>query len=131
MSADEFSDWFRKELRRRRWRQADFVRESGISKGTVSQWFRGTRVPEPDSCDRIAEALHIDRDVVLDKAGHRQDVEEIPVDDPRRELHALIDRIQWDDWTLEIARGFLENLLLPKSTSLSRRPALSRSSRLD
>lgn len=97
MEKQEFAGWFKRQLRSRDWTQADFARRSGCATGTISNWARGTRVPDPPSCDVIADIFGIDRDDVLDRAGHRPAAEPVPDDDPRHQLHALIDHINWRD----------------------------------
>lgn len=68
--------WLRRQLQRREMRQADLARRVGTSPGTVSSWVNGQRVPDPASCDRIADALGVDVDEVLMLAGHRPRIEE-------------------------------------------------------
>lgn len=86
-----FATWFQQQLKRRGWNQSDFHRESSIAKSTISSWYRGIRVPDPDQCERIAEAFDFDLDLVLDKAGHRPGGFGEPNDDLADDLHAMID----------------------------------------
>lgn len=94
MERRDFATWFQRQLRLRDWTQADFVRRSGAARGTVSNWARGSRLPDPAGCDLIADVLGVDRDEVLAIAGHRTPDEELAPDDPRRDLFALMKRVK-------------------------------------
>jgi transcriptional regulator with XRE-family HTH domain len=107
MATDDFTHWFQLRLRRKGWTASDFARESSVPRSTVGTWFRGERVPDPDSCDVIADVLHVDRDEVLALAGHRPPDIELAPDDPRRDLKALIDRVAWDEERVDTVRGML------------------------
>lgn len=93
MDTQTFSTWFQRTLKRRRWSQADFHRESNVPRSTVSAWYRGVRVPDPPMCEVVADAFGISVDAVLELAGHRPQVEELAPDDPKRELIATVDRL--------------------------------------
>jgi transcriptional regulator with XRE-family HTH domain len=90
MNSNEFGEWLRKQLQRREWSQADFVRRGQFSRTAVSDWILGKRIPDPRSSDLIADVLGVDRDEVLALAGHREPDEPIEADDPRRELLTLV-----------------------------------------
>lgn len=66
-------------------------------------------MPDPPLCDVIADVLGLDVDDVLTIAGHRPSVVAIPPDDPRRELHALVDRIDWRSDRFEVVRNMLHS----------------------
>lgn len=112
MRQQEFAVWFLRQLRSRDWTQADFARKTGIATGTVSNWKRGIRIPDPGSCDVIADVLGVDRDLVLAVAGHRPEVDPISDDDPRREMHALVDLIDWapEPRVADITIGLLRDI---------------------
>lgn len=42
---DNFKDWLASELKNRRWRQADLVRESGLDSAFISNLINGKRKP--------------------------------------------------------------------------------------
>lgn len=92
-----FHDWFKFELKRREMNQADFARRSGIAPSTVSSWATGDRVPDPESCDLIADVLLVDRDMVLALAGHRTLDEPLKANDPRRDIIAAIRQLDPSD----------------------------------
>lgn len=94
MVSETFPNWFREQLRRRDWNMSDFSRRSGFSTGVVGHWARGSRVPSPESCDRIADVLGVDVDTVLTLAGHRPAVEPLALDDPAARLSALLRRVE-------------------------------------
>ena len=58
-------------------------------------WVTGKRIPDPESCDRIADALNIDLDLVLWQAGHRPLVNPPDPGDPRLLVQGWVDRIDW------------------------------------
>lgn len=90
-----FPGWLRRQLDRREWTQADFARRLDLSPAVVSRWITGRRIPDPRYCDLIADALGVDLDLVLFHAGHRPLTDPPPPDDPRADLHGLVDRINW------------------------------------
>ena len=107
----QFADWFRKQLDRRDLSQADFARLIDMSTGTVSNWATGRRVPDPASCDLIADALGLDLDLVLWQAGHRPPTKEVNPDDPKMEIHGLVDRVPWTPANLKMARRVLRTMI--------------------
>lgn len=111
-SGEDFGHWLQRQLDRRGWRQAELARRIPISSGAVSHWIRNERIPDPESCDRIADVLGVDVDLVLTLAGHRPATEPIDPDDPVTELVSMIRRVQWNTDRLagvrSILRGYLE-----------------------
>lgn len=93
MDENAFGVWLRRQLERRDWLQADLVHRGKFSRSAVSDWVNGKRIPDPASCDLIADALGLDRDLVLSIAGHRPVAED---DSPLvREFIAKVRRIDW------------------------------------
>jgi transcriptional regulator with XRE-family HTH domain len=107
MVSTEFGLWFKRQLRLRRWTQADFSHEFGFSAAGVSRWITGERVPTPESCERIAEAFGVDVDLVLTQAGHRPAVQPIDPDDPVIGIIGLVKRVEWNDERLAGLRAAL------------------------
>lgn len=69
-------------------------------------------MPDPTSCDLIADALGVDRDVVRDLAGHRSDVGDLDPDDPKRELTTLVNMLRLTDRTVgprTLMRGWIDD----------------------
>lgn len=93
MSTEDLAEWLRRQLARREWRAADLSRESGIATSRISDWLNRKRLPSPESCFRLAEALNVDPDDVLALAGHRVPTRPLPPDDPRTEIWAKLNRI--------------------------------------
>ncbi len=62
--------WLQREMARREWNQSDLSRRVGSSTGVVNQWVHGVRVPSPESCERLADALGADLPYLLTLAGH-------------------------------------------------------------
>ena len=92
-----FAAWLDSQLRRREWSATTFAKKIGKPQGTVSRWLTGARIPDPDSCDRIADVLFVDPDEVLVIAGHRP---RLPMDQLEK-FHSLADpyarKLDWDD----------------------------------
>jgi hypothetical protein len=71
------------------------VRKGGFSRAAVSAWVTGSRLPDPPSIDRIADALGLDVDTVLTIAGHRPKTEDIDPDSPKGRILSMAQRIDW------------------------------------
>lgn len=108
MDTTDFGRWLQSQLDVRRWSQADFVRRSGVGKTSVSSWIAGHKLPDAQSCDKIAEALFLDRDEVLARAGLRP--VEYDDSDVVREFTALLRRIEWNQDRYEFVRSLLTDL---------------------
>lgn len=111
MSSNEFGRWLQHQLDRREWKPADFARKARVSSGLVSNWLSGARRPNPASVDKIADALVIDVDEVLTRAGHRPAL-------PRDELeavHARLDprlrRVQWSEFRYGLVESMLDQFI--------------------
>ncbi|HXJ32346.1 MAG TPA: helix-turn-helix transcriptional regulator [Gemmatimonadales bacterium] len=80
-------DYLKAELRARDWSMTDLARRAGCSKQIVSQWLAEDEVeriiPGPKSCLKIADALGLDPDYVLELAGHRKPREQAAAPNPR------------------------------------------------
>jgi transcriptional regulator with XRE-family HTH domain len=95
MQQESFGVWLARQLRRREWTQADLARQTGISSGRISEWVRGTRLPNSESAIRLADALHEDADHVLALSGHRPNA--FAEDDP--ETAAVVATVRNIRWT--------------------------------
>jgi hypothetical protein len=77
-------------------------------------------VPDPQSCDRIADVLGVDPDLVLTLAGHRPAIEPLQPDDERRELIGYVRRLRLTDDRVtalrSLLRGWLEADLRERET---------------
>jgi transcriptional regulator with XRE-family HTH domain len=71
MAGNAFGVWLERQLRSRELTQSEFARRTEVRQGMVSNWITGKRIPDPGSCDRIADALGLPIDEVLIQAGHR------------------------------------------------------------
>lgn len=126
MADISFGRWLRQQLRRHELTQADFARRLGTSTSTVSYWINDERVPNPGSCDRIADLFHEDVDLVLTIAGHRPAVEPLAPDDPRRELIALLTRIDLNEDREHAIRSLLEDFAKrPLNRTVTQSPGTS------
>jgi transcriptional regulator with XRE-family HTH domain len=111
MPSETFGPWLRKQLRIRELSESDFARKLKRPPSMVNRWARGVRIPNPASCDLIADVLGIDVDVVLWQAGHRPVAPGLDADDPRIEIHGLVDRVNWTPANLRIIRGVLRSMV--------------------
>lgn len=79
-------DYLKATLRERGWSMTDLARRAGVSKQAVGQWLSEdefTRVsPRPIYCEKIAAALGVDPDYILELAGHRRRSEVAGPPDP-------------------------------------------------
>jgi transcriptional regulator with XRE-family HTH domain len=105
---ESFSSWFRHRVDGTELTQRAFAKKYGFAPSTVGAWYRGERVPDPPSCERLADVFNADSDWVLTLAGHRPNIEDLPPDDPRTDLIALVRRVQWDEERVQTARALLE-----------------------
>lgn len=64
-----FTDWLSDQMQKRFWTQAVLAREAGISKGSLSHLFSGTRKPGASLLKAIARALSVPADEVFRAAG--------------------------------------------------------------
>ncbi|HXH56588.1 helix-turn-helix transcriptional regulator [Iamia sp.] len=110
MTSEPFSAWLRRQLTRRDESQAEFARAIGKHPGVVSRWLQGKQ-PTPASLDLVADYFHVPHDDLLAMAGHRVEVGELAVDDPRRRLHALVDRVRWTPDLVWFMEGALERMI--------------------
>lgn len=53
-----------------------FAQYIGTSQTAVSDWEKGNRVPDPESCRKLARYLHMPEEEVLRMAGHMAPAEE-------------------------------------------------------
>lgn len=108
MTDVDFGRWLKQQLRSHGMKQADLARKMQTSTGSVSMWARGKRIPEPYSCDRIADALGMSNDAVLTAAGHRPPDIDDEADPRRQELVSLARLISDDrlDEALAVMRAF-------------------------
>lgn len=86
---------------------ADFSREVKVSTGRASEWLNGKRIPSPKSCKKIATALRVDEEEVLEMAGHKSPSSEFEPGDPRRTAIALIKTLDPAD---PLDRFFLDGI---------------------
>lgn len=85
-----FGNWLDRELIDRDWSIAEFARRANVPRQTAQKWVRNERVPDPPYCYRIADALNMAVDVVLEHAGHRiEDNVDLANIDPRLRLYML------------------------------------------
>lgn len=92
--SQKFAQWFKSQLDRREWNQSDFARRTGISQTTVSTWVRSRSVPDPASCDIIADVFLLPLDEVLAVAGHRP-VETRSHNEAAAAIAAMVRRVNW------------------------------------
>lgn len=65
---DNFSEWLKKELNDRNWKQADLVRESKLDSAVISNIINGKRKAGESTARAIAKALGLPVDYVFEIA---------------------------------------------------------------
>lgn len=75
----DFARWITAELERRGWSQIELVNRSGMTRGAISNFASGKRIPNAASCLKIAEALSLPHETVLVAAGN---MDNRPADTP-------------------------------------------------
>lgn len=103
-----FGRWLETQLQYREWSKADLVRALGTHQGNVTRWIRGDVRVSTRTVDRIADLFNEDVDFLLTLAGHRPIALDRGPDDPRRALHALLDRIDLNEERVWSLRSLLE-----------------------
>lgn len=80
------------------------AKATGLQPGTISHWVNGRRLPSPESCAILAEALALDVDDLLTRAGHRPRfrTDENPA---RAEIHKMVDQLPEDE--IELMRSLI------------------------
>jgi len=123
-----FGQWLLTELERRGWSRFYFAQSAGVHASMVYRWTEGQR-PEPKQCEKIAEALNVDLDVVLAAAGHRPRQELAP-GVIRAEAAALLNQV--DEIHLLYVTAWMRALADPRTSDeilariIARLPGLSR-----
>ncbi len=100
-STETFGRWLRRQIIRRGWSPAEFARKIGVSGCTLSLWLNDKRIPLPRSIDKIADALALDFDYVLTKAGQRPPAFEVDPESYVGRLLAKIQHVEWDESRFE------------------------------
>lgn len=68
-----FGDWLMQTLGQREMSYRALARQISVHPSTIGHWVAHRSMPEPANCIALADALDLDRDFVLDLAGHRPD----------------------------------------------------------
>jgi transcriptional regulator with XRE-family HTH domain len=92
--SQQYADWLKEELRRRNWSQSELGRRSGILPSVISRWLRCEWGPDASSALKVANALGVDVDFVLELAGHERR-QRFPESTNARQLKSMIDHIDW------------------------------------
>ena len=107
----EFGHWLERQLLRREWNAADLARKLGVGNSTVTMWIRGERVPNPESCRKVAEVFYLPLDDVLTIAGHRPRDLDVDPDAPAEQIAAMARRVAWTEERYELVREMLTAML--------------------
>lgn len=98
---------------------------TGFQPGTISHWINNRRLPNPESCAILAEALALDIDDVLERAGHRPRYRTDP-DPARAEIYRMVDQLPEDE--LELVRSLIR-WRLSEARTLPVQPVIRRRGR--
>lgn len=96
MTENGFVQWLDEELARRNWRPADLARAAGISTGSLSQIYSGTRNAGPDIANAIARGLNLPPDTVFRHAGLLPESPGPAVDSILQELDEILRNMTHD-----------------------------------
>ena len=75
LAKQRFSSWLKEELKQREWTQAKLIQESSeieatrLKSGSVSKYLSGQTLPDVQSCLKLAHALKLSVEIVLEKTG--------------------------------------------------------------
>lgn len=106
-NATQFGAWLRQKMEDLGTNQRQLALALNVYPATVSNWMRGTRVPSTDSCYLIADALLLDPDEVLERAGKRRAPGDASLE--ARELHRIIEALTAEEtaFVVRFVRFFL------------------------
>lgn len=94
MATEEtLASWLRRELRSRKWNYGDLAERAGVSRASISRWANGVELPTSENARKLADALDAKQQFVLILAGHLDQEEPFPPDDPRTEITQMLHRI--------------------------------------
>lgn len=71
MTSDELASWLSEQLNQRGWSARELARRAGVSHTAVVRAANGQSVPGWQICLKLAQALGVPDDIVLDLAGYR------------------------------------------------------------
>lgn len=108
MDDQTFGAWLRERIREAGTNSRQLAIAMEVNPATISNWIGGHREPSMESCYKLAEALTLDLDEVLTRAGYREEGI-VPQNPARGEAHRIIDRLP--EGSVEIARSYLRFVL--------------------
>ena len=109
--ARQFGDWLSGQLERRGMTPNELARETGIADTSVYRYVRGRGRPDSDKAIALAAFFGADQDHVLGLAGHRAPVASPRPDDPRLELYAKLDALDWTPARHRLLMAIADSLL--------------------
>jgi transcriptional regulator with XRE-family HTH domain len=90
-----FRAWLRDEMEKRRWNESELGRQTGILPSVINRWGRGEYGPNANSCVKIANALGVDPQFVMELAGHKPR-QRVPESTGVQQLLSAIRYIDWE-----------------------------------
>jgi transcriptional regulator with XRE-family HTH domain len=90
-----FRAWLQDEMDKRRWSESELARQTGILPSVINRWKRGEYGPNANSCVKIANALGVDPQFVMELAGH-EPRQRVPEDTKVQQLLSAIRYIDWE-----------------------------------
>ena len=92
VSKETFGQYLREKIREADTNSRQLAIAMDVSSSNVSHWLTDKRTPQPESCLKLAQALGVPPDEVLEQAGHRQRAE-CARSRAREDMHYVIDRL--------------------------------------
>lgn len=119
-----FGEWLKERITEVGTNARQLAIATRINPSSISNWISGKRVPSMESCYLLADALTLDVDEVLSRAGHRQPLEGSG-NPARQEVHRLVDQLP--DESIEAIRVYLRFHLAQSRTAPVARAVRARS----
>lgn len=84
-------------LARKKMSERQLAMYLGVSGTAVNAWHRGLRSPDPEPCQKLADFAGLDRDVVMEMAGHLRTDEARPAPEYDPDVLAALRRLTPDE----------------------------------
>ena len=116
----DFPTWLQNELNARGWSQADLVRTTKLSTGSISHLLTGMRNPGPEACNALAKAFGYSAEMVFRVAGLLPAKSESGMDEETEKVLHLFQQLDESDQEAVIG---LAQFLIDRRTGKARNVA--------
>lgn len=121
-----FAAWLKRILAQREMTQTELARKAGLSPSRINDYAREISLPSPANAHRIADALNVDPELVLEQAGILKpdalgpESPDDPFAEKLEEMEGLIRRIEWNEDLAEQVLGLLRTIRRQQTRGRSR-----------